>query len=936
MDSEKKKITFKGIINKLFGKARWYLLMLGVAFVIAFFYSMLSYSVIDDADIVGGIVTPHNIIEASVDESGNIALIDYTLGRDTITLKNLETDDQKVFIDSDRFLGNDSNSYWVDDIVIGDDDVLYARLYEPEDNVGYIKSEKIVKLTSDLDGYEVIFTLPNETGEKYSSNKLDSLNYENGILEFSYNYYDKTVIYQYDTKTGDMNKSQEYLPDENGNYIFHTVPVRDSKNGEYLFLNSDGNVYLAGFDEPLGEPVYRFEETAEDFRGDHILIAAEYFGGKLYVGCAKNNSILYTLENGELTEVLDMKKYVNKDEAKLVTIDHYDDRLLVVSYGGAVFVKDGAAENLNLDGKLMFSSKFRRFTESLAAILFLIAAFGLIINFIIRKKTIIFKHLMSVLPIIAFLIAVVAYRSYKIDQEKSADNLASQVTSICELAINDFEDEDFSDLTTLGEGSGAASLRLREKLKNLTSNHKNEWSNSFNFLIVSVTPDRRTVLIASDTYFVSPLTASAFELGKSQAVPEVGEITVNKDINSITENAMSEVFALGKIKNDTMDAYLMVRVDNVGMWYNQRDKIFDIYSYVLLMFLVLAVILTLNAIAVTRGIKKAEKAVKKIAEGDLTARANFKSNDELGEICHQVDEMAGNLNEMFEEKDRTEMFYYKFVPEKFREFLDKDSFTDLQLGDAKSRELTVLFCDIRSFSINSEIMTAKENFEFINKVYGKAGPIVREHNGFVDKFIGDAIMALFENADDAVRCGIEMYQKIVLDKTMAESLNVSSINIGIGIHSGMAMVGIVGECERLSGTVISDTVNLSSRLETLTKQYDTGMLISKDTVDRLSDSEEYSLRYVGILQVAGVNEVKGVYEVLDCLADEVKEERQEHSEDLREAIRLFHLGDRNAAVDILSKIECDDEKDSVIKKYRDYISGMSEEDKGNVFRFTRK
>ena len=935
MDSEKKKITFKGIIHKLFGRVRWFILLLAVVFVIVFFYSMLVYSVLDDADIKGGKVTPHSIIQATVDDNGNIAFMDYTLGRDTLTLKNLETGDQKVFIDADHFLGKDSNVYWADDIVKGDGDVLYARLYEPEEDAGYIKSEKIVKLTSDMDGYEVIFTLPNDTGEKCSSNKLDGLNYENGILEFSYNYYDKTVIYEYNTETGETIKSQEYLPDDNGNYVFYTVPVRDSKNGEYLFLYSDGNVYMAGFDEPFGEPVYKFEETAEDFGGDHIIRAAEYFDGKLYVGCAKN-PILYTLENGELTEALNMKKYIDGDEAKLVTIDHYNDGLLVVSAGGAVFVKDGAVENLNLDGKLMFYSKVRRFTNSLSAILFLIGAFGVIVNFIIRKKTIIFKHLISVLPIIAFLMVVVAYRSYKNDQEKSADNLVSQVTSICELAINDFEDEDFSGLTTLGEDCGAASLRLREKLKNLTSNHKNEWSNSFNFLIVTVTPDRRIVLLASDTYFVSPLTASAFELGPTQMVPEVGEITVNKSINSITKDEMSEIFALGKIKNDTMDAYLMVRVDNVGMWYDQRDKIFSIYSYVFLMFLVLAVILTLNAIAVTRGIKKAEKAVKKIAEGDLTARANFKSNDELGEICHQVDEMAGNLNEMFEEKDRTEMFYYKFVPEKFREFLDKENFTDLQLGDAKSRELTVLFCDIRSFSINSEIMTAKENFDFINKVYGKAGPIVREHNGFVDKFIGDAIMALFENADDAVRCGIEMYHRIVLDKTMAESLNVSSINIGIGIHSGMAMVGIVGECERLSGTVISDTVNLSSRLETLTKQYGTAMLISKDTVDRLSDSEEFSLRYVGILQVAGVNEVKGVYEVLDCLPDDIKEERQGHSEELREAIRLFHLGDRNAAVDILSKIECDDEKDSVIKKYRDYISSMSEEDKGNVFRFTRK
>ena len=104
-------------------------------------------------------------------------------------------------------------------------------------------------------------------------------------------------------------------------------------------------------------------------------------------------------------------------------------------------------------------------------------------------------------------------------------------------------------------------------------------------------------------------------------------------------------------------------------------------------------------------------------------------------------------------------------------------------------------------------MTAKENFEFVNIIYGTAGPIVRRHNGFVDKYIGDAVMALFENADDAVACGIELYKEIVLDPKTSEAIGIGDINIGIGIHSGMARIGIVGEDERLSGTVISDTVN---------------------------------------------------------------------------------------------------------------------------------
>ena len=233
-------------------------------------------------------------------------------------------------------------------------------------------------------------------------------------------------------------------------------------------------------------------------------------------------------------------------------------------------------------------------------------------------------------------------------------------------------------------------------------------------------------------------------------------------------------------------------------------------------------------------------------------------------------------------------------------------------------------------------MTAKENFEFVNIIYGIAGPIIRKNGGFVDKYIGDAVMALFENADDAVKSGIEIYKSIVHDPATAKKLGVSDINIGIGIHSGMAMVGIVGEEERLSGTVISDTVNLSSRLESLTKQYKTAMLISKDTVDRMSDPDSLDLRYLGIVQVAGVNEVKAVYEVLDCMPDGEREKRHENSHELREAIRLFHLGRRDETVKMLRDISESGNSDYVTELYLEYIRNLSPEEKGNVFRFVRK
>ena len=176
----------------------------------------------------------------------------------------------------------------------------------------------------------------------------------------------------------------------------------------------------------------------------------------------------------------------------------------------------------------------------------------------------------------------------------------------------------------------------------------------------------------------------------------------------------------------------------------------------------------------------------------------------------------------------------------------------------------------------------------------------------------------------------------MLDKSTAEAIGIGDVNIGIGVHSGMTMIGIVGENERLSGTVISDTVNLSSRLESLTKQYHTAMLITKDTVDRMTDPDSLHLRYLGEVQVAGVNEVKAVYEVLDCLPEDEKEKRVGNSAEFREAVRLFHLGRRTEAIRILSGLSKEEKNDSVSDMYLKYIEQLPEDETRNVFRFVRK
>jgi class 3 adenylate cyclase len=244
------------------------------------------------------------------------------------------------------------------------------------------------------------------------------------------------------------------------------------------------------------------------------------------------------------------------------------------------------------------------------------------------------------------------------------------------------------------------------------------------------------------------------------------------------------------------------------------------------------------------------------------------------------------------------------------EQLGVSDITKMKLGDSVQRDISVLFFDIRYFSITSEMMTARENFEFINEILGIAGPIIRKHSGFVDKYIGDAAMALFVNGIDAVRAGVELYRTLVVDEKTRVKLGEDGITIGVGIHSGSVMMGIVGENERLSSTVISPNVNLASRIESLCKQTGSGLLISRDTLNQLTGHEsEFAYRFIGMMQAAKVNEVVGLVDMLDALPPEIRNSRIATKTVFESGVRRFHMKDYAAAVQSFEKVLAEDPQD---------------------------
>jgi class 3 adenylate cyclase len=176
-------------------------------------------------------------------------------------------------------------------------------------------------------------------------------------------------------------------------------------------------------------------------------------------------------------------------------------------------------------------------------------------------------------------------------------------------------------------------------------------------------------------------------------------------------------------------------------------------------------------------------------------------------------------------------------------------------------------------------------------------PLIVGNRGFIDKYIGDAIMALFsEGADDAVRAGIGMLNALVEYNQYRSSVGYIPIKIGVGINTGSLMLGIVGGPGRMDSTVISDAVNLASRIESLTKKYGVSLLITQHTFQRLSNPADYAIRVIDQVQVKGKLETVTVYEVFDADLPEVKAGKLATLQVFAEAISLYNADAFNDAM----------------------------------------
>ena len=210
--------------------------------------------------------------------------------------------------------------------------------------------------------------------------------------------------------------------------------------------------------------------------------------------------------------------------------------------------------------------------------------------------------------------------------------------------------------------------------------------------------------------------------------------------------------------------------------------------------------------------------------------------------------------------------FEKFVPPAYLRRIASRGLGSIRLGEADQQWATILCCDIHGFTALSERLPPGQLITLVNQLYEEIAHVVNAKQGVIDKFLGDAVLCIFEGADSAQRavaCGVEMLAAVSAFNAENDSPANQSIQIGIGVHCGTVILGTIGSSERMDSTVLGLTVNLAKRLEELTKSLNVAILISDEVARQLPDGYPYKLRSLGEVSVKGHSSPLAVYEVVD-------------------------------------------------------------------------
>lgn len=553
----------------------------------------------------------------------------------------------------------------------------------------------------------------------------------------------------------------------------------------------------------------------------------------------------------------------------------------------------------------IFSLRLLIWIFVMAEVILMIRVIYLVYFRIMNKKVyLLLKQVLVFVPIVITSIIVVASMMYSTFIKQYEAELDNNLSFVLKSVSSKIHVEDFKNIKSPTDYMGESYKRLREDIQSLFSGKSSSQTNSTYVATYKYENGQLYACSYLDDSVSSYYPIYSNDNHEYIKVAETGEIITSKS----EEASGMWMYTLGPIYDENKNIIGICEVGtDMNRFINYKNNlVISVGKIILCVVALIILIFSLMTYYFLHSIRKVNAAVKEMASGNFDITLSVKSNDEGAELCQGFNIMSKYISEYVDRITLLNEAYYKFVPKQYFNMLGKESIIDVKLGNQVKTEMSILTLNIREFFVISEAMTPEENFEFINSFLEKVSPMIMKNNGFVDRYLGAGIVALFPNRpEDAVNAALNI---IKVHKDYNKELVKSGrkpIDIGIGIHKGPLMIGMIGDEKRLEGTVISDNVNLATSLEKVSDKFGAYVLITSDIVESISERESVQYRFIGLVRLEGKEEPVRIYDLYQEDDEKANRFKQETKVLFENGVSLYQEGKffeaRNKFLEVIKK-----------------------------------
>ncbi|KRE86531.1 hypothetical protein ASG89_11030 [Paenibacillus sp. Soil766] len=793
--------------------------------------------------------------------------------------------------------GKNGEVYRFNDMAVDDQGYLYTirTLLDPYGIA--VKSEQIVRYKPNGEFDRSLFT--QEYGDaqlkRYRLGSLRNVQVHEGMVYFFNDEVKKLSLYE--TPVGNSTTTEPKL--------MYSITLPDNKYvseadgfkpGEIYYSTRSGEIYRANSEgrSELVYPLPGIDRTRRNFPESFLL---DHQGRLIFIDF---NSRMITRLDPKQPYVLE--GIVNDEKAKASGVElAFDATTSSIGPDGSLIIVESAQINRRLpDGTITPSLVEAEFSQSaqnhailvwsicVVFILLVLYAIRIVfVNLFKRRLPLMIKQIFILIPVVTvamILLSTVIYNSFS---KKMEEETFSELILLAKNGQNLVDGDKLESLASPLDYGGTTYQSFRKKIQSVFENNALDDNQGFykavykyeNGVIYRIMEDDDGMHMFNP-FQQTPENQQVVLEGK----PATGQW---EDFSGEWRYAIAPIFnSAGKIVG------VFETSKNLdGLLKHRQSVLNSIIRNIAFISIGLLLVLVLMTYVLLSSIRKLRNSVGEIAKGNWDTVVTINTRDEVSDLGDSVNTMAARIRDYITKVENFSQSYYRFVPQQFLRFLNKESILDVELGDQVEQHMSILIFNIRGFYQLSKRLTPEENFNFVNSFLKRFGPYVRKHEGLMNKYLGAGFMALFPNqTDEALYACVEMRKELDIYNSHRMSVGYSPLDFGIGLHKGPLRLGIIGEEQRLEGNVISDGVNLATMLEKMTEPLGSSILITDSVVLTLEKPKDFLYRDLGLIQVDGVKEPLHLFDVYQGDAETIRALKEKTKALFEQAVTYYQVG----------------------------------------------